>query len=136
MVGKAKTDSGAVLLGAPATGVCVVATPEVWLALVPGVLLVTAKLTVQLPLAGIVIPLKVRLVAPAAKVFGVVPAQVPPTAPPTAPKPVSASLNEAPVSALLFGFVRVRVRVELPPMRMLVGAKALLIVGSMTGTKT
>jgi hypothetical protein len=48
------------------------------------VLLVTLKITVQLLLAGIVIPVKLSAVAPAARVFGVVPAQVPVTAPPRA----------------------------------------------------
>jgi hypothetical protein len=47
-------------------------------------LLVTLKITVQLLLAGIVIPVKLSAVAPAPRLFGVVPAQVPVTAPPTA----------------------------------------------------
>ena len=87
MVGARKTVRLAVLLTAPAVGVCVVVTPEVAFGLTPWVLLVTAKVTVQeppLPLAGIVIPLKLKLVAPAARLFGVVPTHVPPTAPPTA----------------------------------------------------
>ena len=46
--------------------------------------LVTLKITVQLLLAGIVIPVKLSAVAPADSVPGVVPAQVPVTAPPTA----------------------------------------------------
>jgi hypothetical protein len=45
----------AVLLAAPAVGVCAVVTPDVVLGLAPTVLLVTLKITVQLPLAGIVI---------------------------------------------------------------------------------
>jgi hypothetical protein len=68
----------------PADGVCVVVTPEVVLGFAPAVLLVTLKTTVQLLLAGIVIPVKLRAVAPAVRVFGVVPTQVPVTAPPTA----------------------------------------------------
>jgi len=51
----------AVLLAVPATGVCVVVTPEVALGLTPGVLLVTTKVTVQEP-AGIVMPLNVNAV--------------------------------------------------------------------------
>src|SRR5260370_1048621 len=69
----------AVLLGEPAEGVCVVVTPDVVLGFPPTVLLVTLKVTVQLLLAGIVIPLKLRAVAPGLRVAGVVPVQVPPT---------------------------------------------------------
>src|ERR1035438_8425519 len=82
MVGK-PTPSVAVLLAAPAVGVCVVVTPEVVLGSEPAVVLVTLKVTVQLPLAGIVIPLKLRAVAPAVSDAGLVPTQRPPTAPPT-----------------------------------------------------
>jgi hypothetical protein len=64
MVGVTKllTVSEGVLLAAPAVGVWVVVTPEVVLGLAPGVLLVTLKVTVQLPLAGMLIPLKLRAV--------------------------------------------------------------------------
>src|SRR5260370_1222763 len=63
----------------PAEGVCVVVTPRVVLGLPPTVLLGTRKVTVQVLLAGIVIPLKLRAVAPGLRVAGVVPVQVPPT---------------------------------------------------------
>src|SRR5215210_3118750 len=112
MVGRAKTDSVAVLLGAPATGVCAVVTPEVEFGLLPGVLLVTAKVTVQLLPAGMVMPVKLRAVAPAPSVFGVVPVQVPPTAPPTALILVSVSVNAPPVSAEPLGLLNVKVTVE------------------------
>ncbi len=80
----------------------------------PGVLLVTAKLTVQMPL-GIVMPVKLKAVAPATSVFGVVPVQVPPTAPPTALIFTSVSVNEAPVSDEAFELFKVSVTVEVPP---------------------
>ena len=60
MVGAASTVRVAVLLGVPAVVVCVVVTPEVALFWTPMVLLVTLKVTVQLPLAGIVIPVKLK----------------------------------------------------------------------------
>ena len=115
IVGNAKTDRFAVLLAAPATGVCVDVTPEVVFGLTPTVLLVTEKITVQEPLAGIVMPVKLNAVAPAPKVFGVVPAQVPLTAPPTALIFVSVSLNAAPVRLLPLLLLNVSVTVEVPP---------------------
>src|SRR5206468_2059095 len=105
----------AVLLGAPAMGVCVVVTPEVEFGRVPGELLVTAKVTVQEPL-GMVIPLKLKAVAPAASVFGVVPVQVPPTAPPTALIFVSVSVNDPLVKAVALVLPSVSVTVEVPPL--------------------
>ena len=54
----------AVLLAGPAVGVWVVVTPEVVLGWTPAVLLVTVKVTVQLLLAGIVNPKKLREVVP------------------------------------------------------------------------
>src|SRR5207248_2943581 len=83
-VGAASTVRVAVLLPDPAVGVCVVVTPEVVLFWGPGVLLVTLKVTVQLMLAGMLIPVKLSEVAPADNVLGVVPVHVPPTAPPAA----------------------------------------------------
>ncbi len=130
IVGKAKTDSVAVLLAAPATGVCAVVTPEVWFGCTPDVLLVTAKVTVQEPLTGIVMPVKLNAVAPAANVFGVVPPQVPPTAPPTALILTSVSVNAAPVSDDAFGLLSVKVTVEVPPVGIEVALKALAIVGA------
>ena len=115
IVGKAKTDRLAVLLTVPAEGVCVVVTPEVVLGCTPGVLLVTPKVTVQEPLAGMLIPVKLNAVAPATNVFGVVPAQVPPTAPPTALILANVSVNAPPDSAEAFELLKVNVTVELPP---------------------
>ena len=105
----------AVLLTAPAVDVWFVVTPDVVFGCTPLVLLVTEKMTVQLPLAGMVIPVNDRAVAPADKLFGEIPAQVPVTAPPTALIFVSASLNAAPVSALVFVLLNVSVTVEFAP---------------------
>jgi hypothetical protein len=114
-MGAANTVNVAVLLAEPADGVCVVVTPEVVLGLLPGVLLVTLKVTVQLPLAGIVMPEKLRAVAPATREFGAVPTQVPPTAPPAALIFESVSVNAAPVRLGALLFDSVRVTSELPP---------------------
>jgi hypothetical protein len=119
----------AVLLAAPAVGVCVVVTPEVVLGFPPTVLLVTLKITVQLPLAGIVIPEKFSAVAPAARVFGVVPIQVPPTAPPTALMFTSVSVNAPPANADALLLANVNVTTELPPDAIDAGLNALAIVG-------
>ena len=75
----------------------------------------TEKVTVQLLLAGIVIPLKLSAVAPALKPLGVVPTQVPPTAPPTALIFASVSVNEAPVRLLALLLESVSVTVEFAP---------------------
>ena len=55
-------------------------TPEVLFGCGPTVLLVTSIVTVQLLLAGIVIPLKLNAVAVSAKLFVAAPAHVPPAA--------------------------------------------------------
>ena len=78
-------------------------------------LLVTLKTTVQLLLAGMVIPLKLRAVAPAVKEDGVVPTQVPVTLPPAALIAVSVSLKAPPLSAEVLLLERVRVTTDVPP---------------------
>jgi hypothetical protein len=105
----------AVLLPLPAVGVCVVFTPEVVLGWDPLVVLVTLNVTVQLELAGMVIPVKLSAVAPAVNVLGVVPVHVPPTAPPEALIFESVSVNAPPVSAVVLLLVKVNVTVEDPP---------------------
>src|SRR5260370_33990367 len=115
MVGDALTVRMALLLAEPADGVWVVVTPDVALGFPPCVLLVTLKVTVQLLLAGIVIPVKLRAVAPAPRVDGVVPTQGPPTAPPTALMLDSVSVNAPPVRLEALLFDNVRVTRELPP---------------------
>ena len=114
-VASAVTVSVAVLLAAPAAGVCVVVTPEVVLGFPPTVLLVTLKVTVQLPLAGMVIPEKLSDVWPAVNEVGIVPAQVPPTAPAAALMLTSVSVKVPPVRAEALLLERVRVTRELPP---------------------
>lgn len=135
IVGGAKTLRFTVLLGVPTVGVCVVVTPEVAFGCEPGVELVTLKITVQLLLAGIVMPLKFSDVAPADKLLGVVPEQVPVTAPPSAVMFVSVSLNAAPVRLEAFGFVSVSVTTEEPPAEIEVGLNALAIVGGPSTVK-
>ncbi len=120
----------AVLLAAPATGVCVVVTPEVVFGWEPGVLLVTPKITVHEVLAPMVIPLKPRAVAPAVNVPGVVPMQLPETAPPTALILLSVSENAAPVRTEALLFDKVTATLEVPPDRIEVGLKDLEIVGA------
>src|SRR5260370_396345 len=115
MVGDASTVRVAVLLAVPAIGVSIVATPAVVLEFPPTVLLVTLKVTVQLLLAVIVIPLKLRAVALGISVAGVVPTQVPPTAPPTALMLDSVSVNAPPFRSDALPFVNVRVTTEFPP---------------------
>ena len=78
-------------------------------------LLVTLKITVQLLLSGIVMPLKLSAVAPAVKVAGVVPTQVPVTLPPEALMLVSVSVNAPPVRAEVLLLERVRVTTDVPP---------------------
>jgi hypothetical protein len=103
------------LLAAPGVVVCVVVTPEVAFGFIPGVLLVTSKMTVQLPVAGIVILLKLRAVAFATNVLGDVPTQVPVTLPPAALILTSVSVNEALFNAEALLLLNVRVTVEVPP---------------------
>jgi len=111
----AHTVKVAVLLPAPAVGICVVVMPEVVLCCAPSVVLVTAKVTVQLPDAGMLIPVKLNAVCPAVKVDGLVPVQVPPTAPPDAFMFVSVSEKAPPVKAVALPLVKVRVTVEVLP---------------------
>src|SRR5947209_4286196 len=100
-VAKLLTVRVAVLLAGPAAGVCVVVTPDVVLLLAPTFVLVTPKVTVQLPLAGILSPVKLSAVAPADRLLGVVPVHVPPTAPPTALMFTSVSVNAPPERAVV-----------------------------------
>src|SRR5579862_467174 len=86
---------------APALGVCVVVTPVVVLGFMPTLLLVTVKVTVQLPPAESEMPVKLTGLVLAPSVLGVVPLQVPPTAPATTLMLVSVSLKEALLRAVL-----------------------------------
>ena len=104
----------AVLLGRPAVVVCVVVTPEVVFGCTPIALLLTEKITVQLPFAGIVIVLKVKFLM-LGGILGIVCAHVPVTAPPAAFILTKTSVNVAFVKEKAFGFVKVNVTVEVPP---------------------
>src|ERR1035441_7492120 len=130
MVGAASTVRFAVLLTEPAEGVCVVVTPDVLLGWTPGVLLVTLKITVQLALVGILIPVKLRAVWPPLKEVGVVPVQVPVTDPAAVLMLVSVSVNAPPVRAEALLLVSVNVTTEVPPLAIEVGLKALAMVGA------
>ena len=86
------------------------ATPDVVLGFAPGVLLVTAKDTVQTPLAGRLIPEKFNTVAPVIKVPpDVAPEHVPLSAVPDDAIFTSVSENAAPLSGmpLLLDSVRI-----------------------------
>src|ERR1035438_3663091 len=132
MVGEAKlvTVRLAVLLAVPAVDVCVVVTPEVAFGLTATWVLVTLKVTVQLPLVGIKIPVKLRAVWPPLKEVGVVPVQVPATDPAAVLMLVSVSVNAPPVRAEALLLVSVNVTTEVPPLAIEVGLKALAMVGA------
>jgi hypothetical protein len=127
--GGAITVKVAVLLVSPATGVSAVVTPEVVFGCSPAVALVTGKLTAQLELAGIVMPLKLKFVAPADKFAGVIPAQLPPVAPPTAVIFVKTSVNEAFVRLTGLLLLKVSVTVDCPPEAIETGENDLPIAG-------
>ena len=96
----------------------------------PSVLDVTSTVTVQFPLAGIVIPLKLSEVAPFAKLFPLDPVHVPPAfCAPLMDILASVSVKLAPVIALVFGLVNVNVIVEVAPDAIELGENALAIVG-------
>lgn len=93
----------------------------------PGVDEVTVAVTVQLPLAGMVPPL--RLTVPEDEV-PVVPPQVVVTAAAVVVTPAgSESVNVAPLNALVFGLVSVIVKVDVPPLLITWGEKALVMAG-------
>ncbi len=110
--------------------VCVVEMKPLMLVLGPGTELVTLTATVQVPVAGMVPPLKARLVAPTIGAVALKP-QVLLTKPAVdTVMPVgNASANVAPVSATEFVFVNVKVKVEVAPAAIGFGENALAIVG-------
>ena len=119
----------AVLLAVPAVGVCVVVTPDVVFGFPPVWLLVTLKVTMQLPDAGIPMPVKLKAVWPTVNDEGEVPVHVPPTAPPTALILVNVSVNAAPVSAEELLLLSVTVTTELAPEAIEVGLNDLAMLG-------
>ena len=107
-----------------------VVTPLAVFGYTPGVADVTITVTVQLPLAGIVIPLKFRLVAPFKRLLLVAPVQVPAAFwAPLIVMPVRVSVKVAFVNALVFGFVRLNVMIEVPPATIVAGLNDFTIVG-------
>ncbi len=120
----------AVLEAAP-VGALALATPDVAFGWTPGMLLVTTTVTVQLPLAGTVSPLKLSAVAAAAKLLPAAPVQVPPAAPAALMLMfASVSVKLAPVTAMPLLLASVNVIVLVALAAMLAGAKALAIVGA------
>ena len=116
--------------GAPATGVWVVVTPEVVFGLIPTLSDVTTTVTVQLPLAGMVMPLKASAVWLAVKLLVFAPTQVPAAAPVAFTRMLTrVSVKLALVSATPLVLARVKVMVEVPSALIVVGRKALLMVG-------
>jgi hypothetical protein len=101
---------------APALGVCALVTPLVASGQPEAGLieaLATLTVTVQLALAGTVMPLKERFVAPAAKLLPPAPAQVPPAAPAAKICMLeSASVKATEVSATALLLVKVMVNVD------------------------
>jgi len=105
----------------------------------PTVVAVTSTVTVQLPLAAIVPPLKVNVVLPAAgaKVGAPQPVVVAFGVPATSSPAGRASVKATPVNAVpVFGFVIVKVKVEVPPTAMGSGAKFFAIEGGATTVTT
>ena len=131
--GGVNTTRFAVLLAVPAMFVSVVVTPEVAFGFVPSVLLLTEKVTVQMPPLvpepGIMMLVKLRVVSLGLRMLGEVPLQLPPTEPPTVLILASVSLNEALFNAATFGLVSVRVTNELPPVSIVPGLNPFAIVG-------
>ena len=120
----------------PAVGVWVVVTPFVVLELAPMFVLVTLRVTVQVPEAGRVSPVRVRAAWPLVKELPEAPPQVPPAvwAPETLML-VSVSVKVALESAMaLVALFRVKVMVETPPGPMVAGEKALTIPGGFSAT--
>lgn len=102
----------------------------------PGAAAVTFTPTAQLLLALIVPPVKVRLVAPA--VGANVPPQVlvTPGVPATCRPAGNVSVMPTPVRETVFELVKVRLRTDVPPALMVVGANALLTEGGLNGVRT
>ena len=118
------------MLPVPATGVCVVVTPETLLGFCPAFVLVTWNVTVQFVPAGKVRPLKLRLVWPTVRVLELAPEQVPPTVAFDALMFTRLSVNAPPVSEDELGLVIVMVTVESPPEEIVEGLKPFVIVGA------
>lgn len=91
---------------------------------------VTRTVTVQLPLAGMVMPVKDRLVSPSAKVFPEAPVHVPPAfCGPLIDISVNVSVKVADVRLIESVFIRVKVIVDVCVAEITAGLNALVIVG-------
>jgi hypothetical protein len=119
----------AVLLGSPA-GVSAVATPLVVLGLLPAFVLVTVAVIVQVPFAGTFPAVTLKLVPPATALLAT-PVHDPPTVLEESVMFTSVSVKLRPVSGRAFGFVRVKVIVDVPPDTIGLGAKAFEIEGGL-----
>ena len=96
----------------------------------PAVLEVMRTVTVQLALTGRVNPLILSDVAPLLRLLLLAPVQVPPAVwAPLTVMSVRVSVKLAPVSAVAFGLVSVKVMVEVPPETIGLVPNALAIVG-------
>jgi hypothetical protein len=135
-VAAAFTVKVATLLPTP-VGTPVALTPLVLLGLVPIALLVITTVTVQLPLIGIVSPVKLRLVLPEVKLLEPAPTHVPPAVwLPLIDILISVSVKAALVRAPVLPLVSVKVIVLVPPAMIVVGANALIIVGETAAALT
>lgn len=133
ITGGATTVRYTVLLGLPAVPVWVEVTPVAVLACTPPVLLVTLTEIAQLPLAARLPPLRLMLPLPAAAVT--VPPQLLLTDGVAATCILlSVSLKATPVRAAAVGLLSVKVMVDVPPLSIDVGAKALAMVGLPTAS--
>jgi hypothetical protein len=134
MVGGTRTVRFCTAQPVPADGVCVLIIPVQVFGFTPPVLLVIGTITVQLPAAGMVNPLKVsKPVCPAENRLVPAPAHVPVAAPGVAMLILDkVSVKLAPVSAAALVLLRVKVRLVVAPVEMVGVAKALLIVGEVT----
>src|SRR6476469_6819017 len=112
---------------APAA-VWLLVTPDAVLLLVPAAVARTTTVTVQASDAGTESPVNESAVWPATKLLPPAPAQVPPALPAASiTMPESASVKDAPVSAIGFGLVMVKVMVLVPPSETVAGEKPLEI---------
>jgi hypothetical protein len=138
MVGTTDVTVNVAVLEAAPMAASLLDTPELVFGFIPGTLLVTTMVTVQLPPAGIVS--EEKLMVPVwllVKELPVAPVQVPPANwPPPILILLNASVNDAPVNAIELGLVIVNVTVEVPLAAIVDGEKFLAMVGVAVVTVT
>ena len=131
----APTVKFAVLEAALATGVCVLVTPLAVFGLVPAVVLVTCTVTVQPP-AGTPGISRFKAVAPTVSAGELVTsAQVPVMALEAIFMLISVSVKVTLLSGVVLVLPMVKVSALVPPLTMLVGANALLMLGALDTVK-